>query len=95
MGALKWDGTVTAGNALTAVAMLISLVVWGLRLETRVDGQERRVARLEQARDRDDAETVRLREMLARMDASIAAQLASQQRIERAIETLTAARAAR
>jgi len=95
MGALKWDGTVTAGNALTAVAMLISLVVWGLRLETRVDGQERRVTRLEQARDRDDAETVRLREMLARMDASIAAQLASQQRIERAIETLTAARAAR
>ena len=89
---LRWDGTITAGNVLTAIVLAVSVTVWNIRLEGRVDSHERRVVRLEHARDRDDAETVRLREMLARMDASIAAQLASQQRIERAIEALTAQR---
>lgn len=35
--ALRWDGTITAGNVLTAGALVLGLVVWGLRLEGRVD----------------------------------------------------------
>jgi hypothetical protein len=45
--ALHWDGTVTAGNVLTAAAMVIALLVWGLRLESRVDIQDERQARHE------------------------------------------------
>ncbi|HEV7455174.1 MAG TPA: hypothetical protein VGN96_00240 [Roseococcus sp.] len=39
---LHWDGTVTAGNVLTAATMVLALVVWGLRLEGRVDRTEER-----------------------------------------------------
>lgn len=31
--AIRWDGTVTAGNLLTAIAMLVALLTWGFRLE--------------------------------------------------------------
>jgi hypothetical protein len=33
----RWDGTITAGNLLTAISMGLALVVWGVRLEARVD----------------------------------------------------------
>ena len=46
---IHWDGTVTAGNVLTAAAMVFALIVWGLRLEGRVDLQEERQARHEAA----------------------------------------------
>lgn len=39
---IHWDGTITAGNLLTASAMVLALVVWGLRLEGRVDRTEER-----------------------------------------------------
>ena len=39
---LRFDGTVTAGNLLTAVAMGLALVGWGFRLEGRVDLAEQR-----------------------------------------------------
>jgi Tfp pilus assembly protein PilO len=45
---LTWDGTVTAGNLLTATTLLLGLLVWGLRLEGRVDRQEERQGRFEQ-----------------------------------------------
>lgn len=44
---IHWDGTITAGNVLTAAAMVLALIVWGLRLEGRVDLQDERQARLE------------------------------------------------
>jgi hypothetical protein len=44
---LTWDGTVTAGNVLTAATLLLGLLVWGLRLEGRVDRQEDRQQRFE------------------------------------------------
>lgn len=44
---LTWDGTVTAGNVLTAATLLLGLLVWGLRLEGRVDRQEDRQLRFE------------------------------------------------
>lgn len=49
---LRFDGTVTAGNLLTAFAMTIALVGWGLRLEGRVDLAEQRQLQYE-ARLRD------------------------------------------
>ena len=44
---LTWDGTITAGNVLTAATLLLGLLVWGLRLEGRVDRQEERQIRFE------------------------------------------------
>lgn len=44
---IHWDGTVTAGNLLTAITMVLALVVWGLRLEGRVDRTEERQHRFE------------------------------------------------
>lgn len=40
--ALRWDGAVTAGNVLTVIAMLAALIVWGVRLEGRVDRADQR-----------------------------------------------------
>lgn len=34
---LHFDGTITAGNVLTAVTMLIALLAWGFRMEGRID----------------------------------------------------------
>lgn len=44
---LRWDGTITAGNALTFASMVLMLVVWGVRLEGRVDRSDERQARYE------------------------------------------------
>lgn len=33
----RWDGTVSAGNVLTTLSMAVALIVWGVRLEARVD----------------------------------------------------------
>jgi hypothetical protein len=71
--AIRWDGTITAGNLLTAVAMCAALVIWGVRLEGRVDGMDRRTERLEQARDRDDRETLALVAQLAGLNATLQA----------------------
>lgn len=45
--ALHWDGTITAGNVLIAVPLLVGLLAWGLRLEGRVDRTEDRQNRFE------------------------------------------------
>lgn len=87
---LRWDGTVTAGNLLTASAMLMALLVWGLRLESRVEHGDRRIIRLEAARDRDDRETGTLREVLAELRANQGAQLEALRRVERSVETALA-----
>lgn len=86
---LKWDGTVTAGNLLTAFAMLLALTAWGFRLEGRVEDGKARIARLEIARERDDRDTSTLREVLARLDANQQAMLESLRRQERALEAAT------
>lgn len=39
---LHWDGTITAGNLLTAVAMLVAMLVWGLREGIYADDQQAR-----------------------------------------------------
>lgn len=52
---LRFDGTVTAGNLLTAIAMGLALIGWGFRLEGRVDLAEQRQfqyeARLKESND--------------------------------------------
>ena len=34
---LRFDGTITAGNLITTIVVVGGLLVWGLRLEGRVD----------------------------------------------------------
>lgn len=44
---MKFDNTVTAGNLLTAGAMALTVLVWGVRLESRVDHEKELRQRLE------------------------------------------------
>lgn len=44
---LKFDGTVSAGNILTAITLIVALVIWGARLEGRVDQNAARVDAIE------------------------------------------------
>lgn len=83
---LHWDGTVTAGNLLTAAAMLLALLGWGARLENAVERSTDRIARLERERERDDRETVVVRDTLARLQADQAATLRAVQRIEQLLD---------
>jgi hypothetical protein len=69
--AIRWDGTVTAGNLLTAVAMVVALLTWGFRLEAANDRAQDRLTRLEAARERDDRDTAGLRESVAGMRADV------------------------
>jgi len=48
---LHWDGTITAGNALTAGVLLLALLGWGFRLEGRVDQHDYRIAQNEERND--------------------------------------------
>jgi len=45
---LHWDGTVSAGNVLTLVGMLVVLLVWGVRQEARIDQNEYRIGQVEE-----------------------------------------------
>ena len=49
---LHFDGTVTAGNLLTAIGILATMLVWGLRLEGRVDTEVVERRRMEAELDR-------------------------------------------
>lgn len=80
--ALRWDGTVTAGNVLTAAAMVIALLAWGFRLEAQADRAHERLVRLEAARERDDRDTAGLRELSAGMRADLSAIQRSLGRVE-------------
>lgn len=86
--AIHWDGTITAGNVLTAIAMMLAVAGVWFRLEGRVEMLGERTQRLEIARERDDRETQTAREALAVLRANQEAMLHSQQRLERAIESL-------
>lgn len=69
---IRFDGTITAGNVLTSVGMLLALVVWGLRLESRVDMQEKAQNQLERVVERNDGEIKQaLRDMAAKLDRLI------------------------
>jgi hypothetical protein len=84
MSTLRWDGTISAGNVLTAIALFAGMLIWGIRLEGRVDAGERRTERLEAARDRDDRETQKLVEQLGEMRGVLAA-IREDQRAMRAL----------
>jgi hypothetical protein len=83
---LRWDGTVTAGNVLTAAAMVIALLAWGFRLEAANDRAHDRLVRLEAARERDDRETLGLRELAAGMRADLASIQRTLARLEAVID---------
>ena len=90
--ALHWDGTITAGNVLTAGAMMLALLVWGMRLEGRVEQTEARTARLEVQRIADDQATLVLREALSRMQADQTSMLRGLTRIEATLDRLNGGR---
>jgi hypothetical protein len=91
---LHWDGTVTAGNVLTAVAMLIALLAWGFRLEAAQDRAHDRLMRLEAARERDDRETAGTRELVAGMRADLLGIQRSVARVEALLDQERRARPA-
>ena len=49
---LHWDGTVSAGNVLTLLGMLVVLLVWGVRQEARIDQNEYRIGQVEEQVER-------------------------------------------
>ena len=61
---LRWDGTVTAGNVLIALPMVVGLLIWGVRLESRVNHESDLRARLEARVDRDRVTDDRLFEVV-------------------------------
>ncbi len=90
---LHWDGTITAGNLLTAVAMLVAMLVWGLRLEGRVDLQQTvaalhtaRILTLETKDQADTREIAAVRESLAKLTAQSEATLRAVTRLETSID---------
>jgi chromosome segregation ATPase len=83
--ALHWDGTVTAGNVLTAATLLFGLVIWGLRLESSVEEAERRIVAVEQANARVSDDARRISEYLARLDERLSALTNATRRVEEAI----------
>ena len=44
---VHFDGTITAGNLLTAGAMVVALLAWGFRLEGRVEAERVERVRME------------------------------------------------
>jgi hypothetical protein len=69
---LQFDGTVTAGNVLTAAAMVFALVVWGLRLEGRVETERVERMRFEtETLRRQEAELRRETEQYSQMQAGL------------------------
>ncbi len=61
---LRWDGTVTAGNVLIAVPMVVGLLIWGVRLESRVNHESDLRQRLETRVERDRVTDDRLFEVV-------------------------------
>jgi hypothetical protein len=49
---LRWDGTISAGNLMTTLALAASLLTWGVRLEERVTQEQDMRTGLEQRLDR-------------------------------------------
>lgn len=76
---VRFDGTVTLGNLLTAAAMAAGVMFWGLRLEGRVDGQDITIgAQREAVAEKIDAlekqlgrETTFMQESLRRIEGAV------------------------
>ncbi len=74
---VRFSGDVTLGNLITAFAMLVPLIIWGIRLESRVDFEEVLRVRLEKTvaeqmllnKERD----IRMENLLTRINEDITA----------------------
>lgn len=75
----RFDGTITLGNLITAIPLIIGLIGWGFRMESRADRQEFRIDQVEVRMDRDSAAAAvsqseikqSLRDMAAKLDRLI------------------------
>lgn len=71
-GRIHWDGTITAGNVLTAVAMMVALLAWGFRLEGRVEIERAERVRMEaELKQRLEADSTRERDGFAEVRAGL------------------------
>ena len=52
---LHLDPTINAGHMLTTLTIIVGVIVWGVRLESRVDLEATLRARMEQQWERDQA----------------------------------------
>lgn len=81
---LRWDGVVTAGNALTIISLMVMVLVWSLRLEGRVDGAVKDVGtlqkRVEMSEDRSIRNDAAIQSSLQRLDDKITRLLLDTQR---------------
>ena len=69
---LHFDGTITAGNVLTAAAMLVALLAWGFRLEGRVEMERVERVRMEaEIKQRLEADSARERDGFAELRVSL------------------------
>jgi hypothetical protein len=83
---LRFDGSISAGHILTALAMFAGLLTWGVRLEGRANDNDTRIARLESARERDERESLVLRDVLARLSQSVSVLTGEVERLRAARE---------
>jgi hypothetical protein len=83
---LRFDGSISAGHILTAIAMFAGLLTWGVRLEGRANDNDTRIARLESARERDERESLVLRDVLARLSQSVSVLTGEVERLRAARE---------
>lgn len=69
---IHWDGTITAGNVLTAVAMMVAMLAWGFRLEARVEIERAERVRMEaELKQRLESDSTRERDGFAEMRAGL------------------------
>lgn len=73
---IRFDGTISAGNILTAITLIVALVVWGSRLEGRVNMTEQRLEAVERMAA---ANSQAVTSEMARIEARITTQIGAVQ----------------
>lgn len=53
MAGVRFDGTITLGNLLTALGMVVPVFIWGTTVETRLAEKTAEIRAIEQRQDRD------------------------------------------
>ena len=82
----RFDGTITLGNLITAIPLILGLIGWGFRMEGRADRQEFRIDQVELRMDRDSAAAAASQSEIKQTLRDVAAKL------DRLIERFTAPR---
>jgi hypothetical protein len=68
---IRFDGAISMGHILTAIAMAAGLLTWGVRLEGRANEHDARITRIETARERDERDALALRDVISQLSSSV------------------------